>query len=107
MRSQSTVSRTPTFVLAVSDAGPRCIRDGMVARRLEVDPRDVVFVKGVLEASEGLGTLFADRGGSLVVAAPAAREPAFLELLEDLALHEGVRVLELTEESLASVSEET
>jgi hypothetical protein len=41
---------------------------GLVCRELVVAPRDVVFVKGVVEASEGLATLFAERGGTLTLA---------------------------------------
>jgi hypothetical protein len=35
--------------------------------------RDVVFFKGIVEASEGLAAVFAEHGGDLVVAAPEAR----------------------------------
>ncbi len=56
----------------------------MVARRVRVAPRDVVFVKGIFEASEGLGAMFAERGGDLVVAAPASRAAELYELLADL-----------------------
>ena len=53
-------------------------------RRLYVVARDVVYVKGILEASEGLGALFAEQGGDLVVAAPVSRAAALDELLHDL-----------------------
>lgn len=66
---------------------------GMVKRHLEVDPRDVVFIKGLVEASEGLATLFAERGGSIVLAAPTARAAALDELVSDLEAHHGVRVV--------------
>ena len=52
--------------------------------RLEVDPREVVFVKSIVEASEGLASIFAESGGSLTIASPPAREPALRELLADL-----------------------
>jgi len=45
---------------------------------------DVVFVRGVLEASEGLGILFAEQGGELVLAAPEALDNALDELVDDL-----------------------
>lgn len=57
---------------------------GMVSRRVRVAPRDVVFVKGLFEASEGLGAMFAEHGGDLVVAAPVSRRADLDELLEDL-----------------------
>jgi len=58
--------------------------DGLVARSVRVRSRDVVYVKGILEASEGIGALFAKRGGELVVATPVSRESALDELLADL-----------------------
>ncbi|HET9958288.1 MAG TPA: hypothetical protein VFQ61_27525 [Polyangiaceae bacterium] len=60
----------------------------MVAVRLRVRARDAVFVKGVLEASEGLGVLFAESGGDLLLAAPhtlaAELEGVARELAEEL-----------------------
>ncbi len=57
----------------------------LVVRRVSVAARDVVFVKGIFEASEGLGVLFAERGGELVIAAPHSRTAALDETLADLA----------------------
>lgn len=57
---------------------------GLAVRRLSVLRRDVVFVKGVLEASEGVATLFAERGGELVLAAPHERAAELDALVEDL-----------------------
>ncbi|MRG96439.1 DUF4911 domain-containing protein [Polyangium spumosum] len=65
---------------------------GMLVRRVDVRPADVVFLKGILEASEGLGTIFAERGGELVVAAPPDRQKDLDELLRDLTLEIHVRV---------------
>ena len=45
----------------------------MVVRRVVMRSQDVVFFKGVVEASEGLAAVFAEHGGDLVVAAPEAR----------------------------------
>jgi hypothetical protein len=50
-----------------------------------VPARDVVFVKGLIEAHEGLAQVFAEKGGELVVAAPADREGELDGLLADLA----------------------
>ncbi len=58
--------------------------EGLVQHRLEVDPREVVFVKSIVEASEGLASIFAESGGSLTIASPPAREAALRELLADL-----------------------
>lgn len=66
---------------------------GLVRHRVEVDPREVVFVKSLVEASEGLASIFAERGGSLTIATTPSREPALLELLADLERHHGARLL--------------
>lgn len=56
----------------------------LVSRRVLVRDKDVVFVKGIFEASEGLGALFAERGGELIISAPLSREKELDELLFDL-----------------------
>ncbi len=61
-----------------------CVGDGMVVRRIVVRARDVVFFKGVVEASEGLAAVFAERGGDLFVAAPEERAAELDALLDDL-----------------------
>jgi len=65
---------------------------GMLARRVDVRPADVVFVKGILEASEGLGAVFAERGGELVLSAPLDRAKDFEELLADLVADVGAKL---------------
>jgi hypothetical protein len=64
----------------------------MIARRVDVRPADVVYLKGILEASEGLGAVFAERGGELVVTAPPDRRADLAELLDDLAQELGASV---------------
>ena len=56
----------------------------LVKRRVRVAPRDVVLVKGICEASEGLCAMFAEAGGDLVLAAPASRALELDELVRDL-----------------------
>jgi uncharacterized protein DUF4911 len=63
---------------------PPCVGEGMVAHRVLLPARDVVFFKGVLEASEGLAAVFAERGGDLVVAAPADRAGELEMVLDGL-----------------------
>ncbi len=58
----------------------------MLVRRVLMSARDVVFFKGVIEASEGLACVFAERGGDLDVAAPVARQRELDALLDDLRL---------------------
>jgi hypothetical protein len=57
---------------------------GLVARRLNVRASDVVLVRGILEASEGLAVMFAERGGELVLAAPSCQAALLDELVADL-----------------------
>ena len=57
---------------------------GLVVRKLNVRAVDVVLVRGILEASEGLGTMFAERGGELLLAAPSCQARALDELVADL-----------------------
>ena len=74
--------------------GPLPIADasaGMLVQRVLVHPEDVVFVKGIVEASEGIALLFADRGGELTLAAPLGRGDEFAELLLDLERDVGAR----------------
>ncbi len=65
-----------------------CVGDGMVVRRIVMRARDVVFFKGIVEASEGLAAVHAEKGGDLIVAAPASRAAELDALLEEL-LDEG------------------
>lgn len=57
----------------------------MVVRRMSVAPAEVVFVKGVVEASDGVAAVFAESGGELSIVSPIGREAELAELLEDLA----------------------
>lgn len=47
---------------------PPCVGPGMSVRRALVKPRDVVFLKGLLEAADGLAQLFAEEGGAITIA---------------------------------------
>lgn len=67
--------------------------DDLVTVRLRVPEREVVYVKGVIEASEGLASVFAGPrppgdatydGGALVVAAPRSRRADLLDVIADL-----------------------
>lgn len=57
----------------------------LVSRRLVVRAKDVVFVKGVVEAHEGLAHVSAERGGDLTIVAPRGRAAELAELVTDLA----------------------
>ena len=63
----------------------RCRADGLAVVRLTVEPSQVVYVLGVLEASEGLGAVLAERGGALSVVCHPSCLATLRELLADLA----------------------
>jgi hypothetical protein len=58
---------------------------GLITRQIEVRPQDVLLVRAHLEASEGLGALFAERGGDLTLAAPECLEAQLDAFIDDLA----------------------
>jgi hypothetical protein len=70
---------------------------GLVTRRVRVPAREVVFVKGVIEASEGVAVVFADRGGDLTIATLPNQKDELDRILHDLALETGA-LLEQVEE---------
>jgi len=49
-----------------------------------VEARQVAFVKSVIEASEGLACMFAERGGELLLVASRSREAELDQLVRDL-----------------------
>ena len=59
--------------------------DGLIVRRFFVKNEDVVYVKGIFEASEGLCAMFAERGGDLTIVAPESRALELDVVLRDLA----------------------
>ena len=58
--------------------------DEFVARRVCAPAHEVVFVKAVLEASEGLAAMFAERGGDLTLVAHRSQQRALDLLIADL-----------------------
>lgn len=70
----------------------------LVTRRLCLRASDVVFAKGILEASEGVGVLFGERGGDIIVATPKSRAAELDRVLADLCLEVGGIVQEATVE---------
>ena len=62
---------------------------GLIFRRVRVRAREVVFIKGVIEASEGLAAVFAESGGDLTVAAPVSQKDELDRILQDLANETG------------------
>ncbi|APR87111.1 hypothetical protein A7982_12460 [Minicystis rosea] len=66
--------------------------EGMFVRAVSVRAPDVVFVKGLVEASDGLASVFAERGGELFLATTYGREAELSELLADLEVEIGARL---------------
>jgi hypothetical protein len=65
---------------------------GMLAREVTVAAPDVVFVKGLVEASDGLAAVFAERGGDLTLVAPFDRAAELDEFIDDLAADLGANI---------------
>ena len=63
---------------------PPLLAPPLVARRVRIAPTDVVYLKGIIEASEGLAVVFAESGGELVIATMPEQLDALDELLRDL-----------------------
>jgi len=63
---------------------PPLIGHGMVTRAIVVRAADVVLLKGIVEAHDGLAQVFAEHGGDLVIAAPADRARELDALVESL-----------------------
>jgi hypothetical protein len=61
------------------------IGPGMVSRRLVVDAGQVLLVKCVVEAHEGVACVFGEEGGILLIAAPEDREAELDALMVDIA----------------------
>ena len=69
----------------VNEKSPRdMLLGGLIFRRVRVRAREVVFVKGVIEASEGLAVVFAESGGDLTIATLPSQQRELDEILRDL-----------------------
>lgn len=56
----------------------------MVTREIVVRAADVVFLKGIVEAHDGIAQVYGERGGALAIIAPKSREKELDELVSDL-----------------------
>jgi Domain of unknown function (DUF4911) len=64
---------------------------GLVSRRLSIEPSLVVLVRAHLEASEGLGIMFAEKGGDLMLATPESNARELDAFIDDLCAELGAR----------------
>jgi hypothetical protein len=62
----------------------RALLDELVVRRVRVAPEQVVFLKGVIDASEGLAAVFAEHGGDLTIATMPSQKEELDRILKDL-----------------------
>jgi hypothetical protein len=67
-----------------SDVGAP-LGEGMISRRVIVESRDVVFLKGLLEAHEGLAQVYAEKGGDLTICTTRDQAKELDALLQKLA----------------------
>lgn len=58
--------------------------DGLVTRVLAMKDEDVVWLRGILEAYEGLAGLYGDGSGDIVLFAPVSRERELDEFLNEI-----------------------
>jgi hypothetical protein len=63
---------------------PPCVGEGMVTRKVVVRAADVVLLKGIVEAHDGIAQVFGEHGGELVLASPSSRERELEALVSDL-----------------------
>ena len=63
---------------------PALLDHELETRRIFVQAKDVVYVKGILEGYGGVAAVFAQHGGDLTLAAPASRIAELDQLLADL-----------------------
>lgn len=63
---------------------PAVLGAPLVVRRVRVAPTEVVYVKGIVEASEGLAVVFAESGGELMIATMPSQLDELDTLLRDL-----------------------
>jgi len=84
-------------LVADETKGETSDEESTVERRVRVLARDVVLIKGICEASEGLCAMFAERGGDLVLSAPSSRSRELDELVQDLRVDFDAQVDEFDE----------
>lgn len=58
---------------------------GMVERRVSLPAPEVVFLKGILEAHDGLAQVYAEKGGDLVICTTEQQAKDLDDLLAKLA----------------------
>jgi len=60
------------------------LEEGLVVRSFNCSCSDVVYVKSIVTAYDGLCALFSDGGGAIRLVAPKGREAELDQLVDDL-----------------------
>ncbi len=81
---------------------PPCVGEGMVTRKVVVHAADVVLLKAIVEAHEGVAHVFGEHGGELVLASPASRERELDALVADLSASSELRSFALVRSPVGS-----
>lgn len=63
---------------------PALLDADLTTRKIRVQAKDVVYVKGILDGYSGLAAVFATQGGELTLAAPTSRIRELDQFLSDL-----------------------
>jgi hypothetical protein len=63
---------------------PALLDPDLVTRKIRVQAKDVVYVKGILDGYSGLAAVFATQGGELTLASPSSRIRELDQFLSDL-----------------------
>ena len=58
--------------------------EGLISRKLRLKDADVVWLRGVLDAYEGLAGLYGDGSGVIVLSTPVSRAQELDSFLEDI-----------------------
>ncbi len=72
----------------------------MEVRRVLIPKPDVVFVRGVFEASDGVGFVFSVKGGELTIVCCPSRRSELETLLADLRAEIGAAWLDLPADAM-------
>ncbi|HEX2732960.1 MAG TPA: DUF4911 domain-containing protein [Polyangiaceae bacterium] len=70
-------------------------KDDLEARRLLLPKEQIVYVRGILEASDGVAFLLAIRGGDVTIVGSKSRAHELNQILEDLRAELGSDWIEL------------
>ncbi len=77
--SREITTRMSPDATPIAPLGP-----GMVERRVSLPSREVVFLKGIIEAHDGLAQVYAEKGGELTICTTVEQAAELDALLRSL-----------------------